>query len=82
MSILLTGGEGFIGSHTAVELLNAGYDVIIADNYYNSSLGTVARIEEIIRKKVMFYDVDITDKTVLTTVFDEHNIDCVIYYAG
>ena len=82
MSILLTGGAGFIGSHTAVELLTAGCDVVIVDNYYNSNHEIIARIEEITGKKVKSYNADVTNKAALTNIFDEQNIDCVIHFAG
>lgn len=82
MSVLLTGGAGFIGSHTAAELLAAGYDVVIADNFYNSSEEIISRIEEITGRKVIFYNVNVTDKKALTNIFNEQNIDCVIHYAG
>ena len=81
-TILLAGGAGYIGSHTAVELLNAGYDTIIADNYSNSSPEAVKRIEEITGKKVKTYEVDIKDKGKLEKVFQENNIDAVIHFAG
>lgn len=82
MKVLLTGGAGFIGSHTAVELLAAGYEVVIVDNYYNSSADIIARIEEISGKNVIAYNVYVADKSALTKVFDEQNIDCVIHFAG
>ena len=81
-TILLAGGAGYIGSHTAVELLNAGYNTIIADNYSNSSPEAVKRIEEITEKKVKTYEVDIKDKGKLEKVFQENNIDAVIHFAG
>lgn len=80
--ILLAGGAGYIGSHTAVELINSGYDVIIADNYSNSCPEAVRRIEEITGKSVKVYELDIKDKTALETVFKENKIDAVIHFAG
>ncbi|MBR3282035.1 MAG: UDP-glucose 4-epimerase GalE [Ruminococcus sp.] len=80
--ILLAGGAGYIGSHTAVELINSGYDVIIADNYSNSCPEAVRRIEEITGKSVKAYELDIKDKTALETVFKENKIDAVIHFAG
>ena len=62
MRILVTGGTGFIGSHTCIELINAGYDVVIADNLYNSKALVVDRIEELAGKRPVFYEVDVTDK--------------------
>ncbi len=81
-TILLTGGAGFIGSHTAVELLNAGYDVIIVDNLCNSSRESVRRVEEITGRTVTFYQADCTSRDALNTVFSAHPIDAVIHFAG
>ena len=80
--ILLAGGAGYIGSHTAVELLCSGYEVIIADNYSNSCPEAVKRVEEITGKKVRAYEVDIKDKEKLEEVFRENEIDAVIHFAG
>ena len=82
MFILLAGGAGYIGSHTAVELLGAGHDVIIVDNYCNSSPEVVRRIEEVTEKKVPAYKVDVRIKKDLLEVFGKHSIDCVIHFAG
>jgi len=82
MTILLAGGAGYIGSHTAVELLNAGHDVIIADNYCNSSPEAVKRIAEVTGKNVPAYKVDVRIKKDLLEVFGKHDIDCVIHFAG
>ena len=82
MTILVTGGAGYIGSHTCVELLNAGYDVVIIDNLYNSSQKAVDRIEEISGKKVKFYPDDMMDRAAVKRVFDENKIDAVIHFAG
>lgn len=81
-TILLAGGAGYIGSHTAVELLGSGYDVIIADNYSNSCPESIRRVEEITGKKVKVYEVDIKDKNRLDSVFSENKIDAVIHFAG
>ena len=81
-TILLAGGAGYIGSHTAVELLEAGYDVVIADNYSNSCPESIKRVEEITGKSVKAYEVDIKDKAKLETVFTENKIDAVIHFAG
>ena len=80
--ILLAGGAGYIGSHTAVELLNSGYDVIIADNYSNSCPEAVKRVEEITGKSVKTYEVDIKDTCKLEEIFKENEIDAVIHFAG
>ena len=82
MTILVTGGAGYIGSHTCVELLNAGYDVVIIDNLYNSNQRAVDRIEEITGKKVKFYPDDMMDRAAVKRVFDENKIDAVIHFAG
>ena len=82
MTILVTGGAGYIGSHTCVELLNAGYDVVIIDNLYNSNQKAVDRIEEITGKKVQFYLDDMMDRAAVKRVFDENKIDAVIHFAG
>lgn len=81
-TILVTGGTGYIGSHTCVELLNAGYDVVIMDNLYNSSEEVLKRIEKITGKKVKFYKVDLLDKDGIRTIFKENTIDAVIHFAG
>lgn len=82
MKILVTGGTGFIGSHTCVELLNAGYEVVIADNLYNSKELVVDRIEEITGKRPAFYCLDINDRAGLNALFDKEKIDAVIHFAG
>ncbi len=82
MKILLTGGAGYIGSHTAVELIEAGYDVVIADNYSNSKEDVIDRIEKIVNKKVTAYDVDFTDYKAVDKLFEKEDIDAVIHFAG
>ena len=82
MQILVTGGTGFIGSHTCVELLNAGYDVIIADNLYNSKEMVVDSIEQITGKRPKFYNLDLRDYDSVSELFDLENIDAVIHFAG
>lgn len=82
MKILVTGGAGYIGSHTVVELLQKGHDVIIVDNLSNSSEESVRRVEKITGKPVVFIKLDVADKAALTTVFKEHNIDAVMHFAG
>ena len=82
MSILVTGGAGFIGSHTCVELLNAGYDTIILDNLCNSKSESVKRIKENTGKDVKFYECDIRDRAGLDKIFAENNIEAVIHFAG
>ena len=82
MAILVTGGAGYIGSHTCVELLNAGYDVVVVDNLYNSSEKALQRVEQITGKKVKFYEVDLLDQPALKDVFDKETIESVIHFAG
>lgn len=82
MSILVAGGAGYIGSHTCVELLNAGYEVVVVDNLYNSSEEAVKRVENITKKAVKFYEVDLLDKDKLSHVFDQEKIESVINFAG
>lgn len=82
MKILVTGGCGFIGSHTCVELLKAGYDVVIADNLYNAKAMVVDRIEKIAGKRPAFYAIDVLDRGALTDLFDKEGIDAVIHFAG
>ena len=80
--ILVTGGAGFIGSHTVVELLNADYDVIVVDNFCNSSPAALERIAEICGRAPAFAEVDIRDREGLRRVFSAHEIEAVIHFAG
>lgn len=82
MSILVTGGAGYIGSHTVIELLNAGYEVVVLDNLVNSSKESLKRVEEITGKKVTFYEGDIADRELLKKMFEAENIDSCIHFAG
>ena len=82
MAILVTGGTGYIGSHTVVELQNAGYDVIVCDNLSNSSIKSLARVEQITGKKVPFYKADIRDRAAMNEIFEKEKIDSVIHFAG
>ena len=82
MRILVTGGAGYIGSHTCVELLNAGYDVVVVDNLYNASEKALDRVEKITGKKVVFYNADIRDKQAMNDIFDKEKVDAVIHFAG
>ena len=82
MAILVTGGAGYIGSHTCVELLNEGYEVVVVDNLCNSSEKSLERVEQITGKKVTFYKVDLLDREALTEVFEKEQIDSVIHFAG
>lgn len=82
MAILVTGGAGFIGSHTDVELLNAGYEIVIVDNLYNSSEKSLDRVRELTGKDFKFYNCDIRDKEAMDKVFKENKIEAVIHFAG
>ena len=82
MAILVTGGAGFIGSHTCVELLDAGYDIVVVDNLCNSSMESVKRVEQITGKSVKFYETDIRDAEGLNRIFENETIDSVIHFAG
>ena len=82
MSILVAGGAGYIGSHTCVELLEAGYDVVVVDNLYNANPEALKRVEKITGKTVQFYEADILDKEALNKIFDAHEIEAVIHFAG
>lgn len=89
LTILVTGGAGYVGSHTVLELLNAGYNVICIDNLYNAYKSSNAklpealnRVEKLTGKSVIFYEVDICDRTALANVFARHKIDCVAHFAA
>ena len=82
MTILVTGGAGYIGSHTCVELLNAGYDVVVLDNLYNASEKAVERVKQITGRELVFYNADVCDRAAVTKIFDEQKIDAVIHFAG
>lgn len=82
MNVLVAGGAGFIGSHTAVELLEAGYDVVIADNFSNSKPEVLDKIRKITGKDFRFYEVDLQNKEATETIFKENQIDAVIHFAG
>ena len=82
MSILVTGGAGFIGSHTCVELLNAGYEIVVMDNFYNSKPESLNRIKKITGKDFPFYEADIRDRAALDKIFTENKIEAVIHFAG
>ena len=82
MKVLVTGGAGYIGSHTCLELLESGYDVVVVDNFVNSARTCIDRIEELSRSKVTFYEGDVRDSHVLDTIFIENEIEAVIHFAA
>jgi UDP-glucose 4-epimerase len=82
MKILVTGGAGFIASHTNVELLNAGYEVVVVDNLINSSRKSIDRVEELTGKKIIFYEEDLLNEKALDDIFDKEKIDSVIHFAA
>ena len=82
MKILVTGGAGYIGSHTCIELIKVGYEVVVVDNLCNSSLESLKRVEKLAHSDIPFYKADVRDKVSLTEVFQQHSIDKVIHFAG
>ncbi len=82
MSILVTGGAGYIGSHTCLELLERGYDVVVVDNLCNSNAKSLDRVMELTGKTLKFYEADVRDEEALRKIFKENTIDCVIHFAG
>ena len=82
MTVLVTGGMGYIGSHTTIELIEAGYDVVIVDNLYNSKTEAVRRVEQIVGRKIKFYKADVCDKDAMRKVFKENDVAAVINFAG
>ncbi len=82
MKVLVTGGLGYIGSHTVVELLENNYEVVVVDNLYNSQIDVVDKIKEITHKDFKFYEVDVCDKSEMGKIFQNENVDSVIHFAG
>ena len=82
MSILVTGGAGYIGSHTCVELIKAGYDIVVIDNFYNSCKESLVRVSELTGKDFAFYECDIRDEEGLSHIFEKEKIDAVVHFAG
>lgn len=82
MAVFVTGGAGYIGSHTCIALMEAGYDVVVMDNFDNSHPEAISRVESITQKKVRLYQDDVRDEEALRKVFSEHRIDAVIHFAG
>ncbi len=81
-TILVTGGAGYIGSHTTIELIQSGYDVVVVDNLYNSKEEAVRRVEQIVGKKIKFYKADVLDKDAMREIFKKHDFAAVINFAG
>ena len=81
-TILVTGGCGYIGSHTVLELLNKNYDVVVVDNFSNSSFESIRRVQKITGKSVCFYEADIRDKEAMEKIFASHSFDAVIHFAA
>ena len=82
MKVLLTGGAGYIGSHTIVEMCEAGHDVVVVDNLSNSSPRSIDRVQEIVHKEIPFYVADVADEAAMDRIFAEHKIDAVVHFAG
>ncbi len=80
MAILVTGGAGYIGSHTCVELLNSGYEIIVVDNLSNSSIEYINRVKEITGKQFKFYKEDVLNQEALDAIFEENAIEAVIHF--
>lgn len=82
MAILVTGGAGYIGSHTCIELINAGYEVVVVDNLYNSSKESLKRVGAIVGQEIKFYEADIRDAAAMKNIFENEKIEAVIHFAG
>ena len=82
MTVLVTGGAGYIGSHTCVELLDRGFDIVVVDNLVNSTVKSLDRVKEMTGKDFPYYELDIRDKAALDKIFETHKIDCVMHFAG
>ena len=82
MKVLVTGGAGYIGSHTCLELLESGYEVVVIDNLCNANPKSLERVMELTGKTLEFYQGDVRDEALLTKIFAEHEIGCVIHFAG
>ena len=82
MKVLLTGGAGYIGSHTVVEMYAAGHDVVVVDNYYNSSPKAIKRVESIVGKSIPVYEANVADEAAMDRIFAEQKIDAVVHFAG
>ena len=82
MAVLVTGGAGYIGSHTCVELINAGVDVVIVDNFYNCKKSSISRIRALVDKDFKYYECDIRDREGMDAIFKKEKIESVIHFAG
>ncbi len=81
-TVLVAGGAGYIGSHTTIELIENGYDVVVVDNLYNSKLTAIKRVEQIVNRPIKFYKADVSDKKAMRKIFKKHDISAVINFAG
>ena len=82
MKILVTGGAGYIGSHTCIQLLETGHEIVVVDNFYNSKYEAVRRIRELSGKDFPFYEADVCDSEAVEKIFSENKIDAIIHFAG
>ena len=82
MKVLLTGGAGYIGSHTVIEMVNEGHEVVVVDNFSNSSRKSIKRVEEILGCRIPLYEADVADEAMLDRIFAEHHVDAVVHFAG
>ncbi len=82
MKVLLTGGAGYIGTHTVIEMTEAGHDVVVVDNFSNSSPKAMARVEQILGKRIPLYEADVADAAAMDRIFSEHAVDAVVHFAG
>ena len=82
MKILVTGGAGYIGSHTCIELINSGYEIVVIDNLCNSSQESIRRVEKLSKSDIPFYNIDIRNKVELTKIFEKYSFEGVIHFAG
>ena len=82
MNVLVTGGAGYIGSHTCVELLEKGYGVVVVDNLVNSNAKSLERVQQIAGKDLAFYEEDVRNRGAMDAIFEKHDISCVIHFAG
>ena len=82
MKILVTGGAGYIGSHTCIELINSGYEIVVIDNLCNSSQESIRRVEKLSKSDIPFYNIDVRNKVELTKLFEKYSFEGVVHFAG